>query len=253
MAMPFVAGNWKMNTSIPEAIKLAGSLREALSGIDGVTRVVCPPFISLAGVAAEFVGSKIRVGAQNMHSKPRGALTGEISGLMIKDVCQYVILGHSERRQLLGETDTFINAKVRAAMELGLIPILCVGESLEEREAGNAGVVVETQLQRGLHGLTAEQIGTTVLAYEPLWAIGTGRAATPETAQEVMELIRGELGRLARTDIAANIPLLYGGSVNAENAHEFAAQRDLDGALVGGASLNANDFAAIASAFATRE
>jgi triosephosphate isomerase len=252
MAKPFVAGNWKMNTSISEAIKLARALRPALSGVDGVTRVVCPPFISLAGVSAEFVGSELKVGAQNMHSEPKGAFTGEVSGAMLKDVCEYVILGHSERRQLLGETDEFINSKVRAAIELGLTPILCVGETLEERESGNAGAVVERQLKGGLQELTAEEIGRSVIAYEPVWAIGTGRAATPEMAQEMMSLIRGEVARLTRADIAAGVPLLYGGSVNAENALEFAAQGDLDGALVGGASLKPDDFAAIAKAFATR-
>ena len=252
MAKPFVAGNWKMNTSISEAIKLARALRPALSGIDGVTRVICPPFISLAGVSAEFVGSDIKVGAQNMHSEPKGAFTGEIAGAMLKDVCDYVILGHSERRQLLGEQDDFINAKVRAALEIGLTPILCVGETLDQREAGNAGTVVEGQLQGGLRDVSAEDVGRSVVAYEPVWAIGTGRAATPEMAQEMMGLIRYEVARLSHIEIAGNVPLLYGGSVNAENAAELAEQRDLDGALVGGASLKADDFAAIAKAFATR-
>jgi triosephosphate isomerase len=252
MAKPFVAGNWKMNTSISEAIKLARELRPALSGIDGVTRVICPPFISLAGVSAEFVGSGIKVGAQNMHSEPKGAFTGEVAGAMLKDVCDYVILGHSERRQILGEQDNFINAKLRAALEIGLTPILCVGETLDEREAGNAGTVVEGQLQGGLRDVSAEDIGRSVVAYEPVWAIGTGRAATPEMAQEVMRLIRYEVARLSHIEIAGNVSLLYGGSVNAENAAELAEQQDLDGALVGGASLKPDDFAAIAKAFATR-
>jgi triosephosphate isomerase len=252
MAKPFVAGNWKMNTSISEAIKLARELRRAISGINDVTRVVCPPFISLAGVSAELIGSELKVGAQNMHSDPKGAFTGEISGAMLKDVCEYVILGHSERRQLLGETDDFINSKVRAAIELGLTPILCVGETLEERDSGNAGAVVLRQIRRGLRELTVDGIAHSVLAYEPVWAIGTGRSATPEMAQEVMALIRGEVARVAGTDIAANVPLLYGGSVNPENALELAAQRDLDGALVGGASLKADGFATIVKAFATR-
>lgn len=252
MAKPFVAGNWKMNTSISEAIKLARALRPALSGIDGVTRVICPPFISLAGVSAEFVGSDIKVGAQNMHSESKGAFTGEVAGAMLKDVCDYVILGHSERRQLLGEQDDFINAKVCAALEIGLTPILCVGETLEEREAGKAGTVVERQLQGGLRDVSAEDIGRSVMAYEPVWAIGTGHAATPEMAQEMMGLIRYEVARLSHIEIAGNVSLLYGGSVNAENAAELAEQRDLDGALVGGASLKPDDFAAIAKAFATR-
>lgn len=252
MAKPFVAGNWKMNTTIAEAIKLARALRPALSGIDGVTRVVCPPLISLAGVSAEFVGSGIEVGAQNMHSEPKGAFTGEVAGGMLKDVCNYVILGHSERRQLLGEKDDFINAKVRAALGIGLTPILCVGETLEEREAGQAGTVVETQIQSGFRDLSAEEIGKAVVAYEPVWAIGTGRAATPEMAQEMMGLLRYEVARLSTIEIAGVVPLLYGGSVNAENCAELAREEDLDGALVGGASLKPDDFAAIARAFATR-
>jgi len=252
MARPFVAGNWKMNTSISEAIKLARALRPALTGIDGVTRVVCPPFISLTGVSAEFVGSEIKIGAQNMHPESKGAFTGEVAGPMLMDVCDYVILGHSERRQLLGEQDDFINAKVRAALEIGLTPILCVGETLDEREAGNAKAVVERQLQGGLRELTAEEIGKSVVAYEPVWAIGTGRAATPDMAQEMMGLIRYQVARLSRIDIAGMVPLLYGGSVNAENCAELAAQDDLDGALVGGASLKPGDFAAIARAFAAR-
>ena len=252
MAKPFVAGNWKMNTSIMEAIKLARELRPALSGSEGVTRVVCPPFISLAGVSAEFVGSSIQVGAQNMHSESKGAFTGEVAGSMLKDVCNYVILGHSERRQLLGEQDDFINAKVHAALEIGLTPILCVGETLDERESGSAGTVVESQLQGCLAGLSAEDIGRSVIAYEPVWAIGTGRAATPEMAQEMMGLIRYEIARLSHIEIAGNVPLLYGGSVNAENCAELAEQEDLDGALVGGASLKPADFATIAKAFAAR-
>jgi triosephosphate isomerase (TIM) len=252
MAKPFVAGNWKMNTSISEAIKLARALRPALSGIDGVTRVICPPFISLAGVSAEFVGSDIQVGAQNMHPEAKGAFTGEVAGPMLKEVCDYVILGHSERRQLLGEDDAFINAKVKAALAIGLTPILCVGETLDHREARQAGTVVERQIAGGLSDLTADDIAKCVIAYEPVWAIGTGRAATPEMAQEMMGLLRYEVARLSHIDIAGNVPLLYGGSVNAENAAELAGQPDLDGALVGGASLKPDDFAAIAKAFSVR-
>ena len=252
MAKPFVAGNWKMNTTVPEAIKLARELRPALADIDGVTRVVCPPFVSLAGVSAEFIGSGIRVGAQNMHHEAKGAFTGEIAGSMLKDLCDYVILGHSERRQLLDEQDDFINAKVRAALAVGLTPILCVGETLDERESGQANLVVSRQVQGGLRDLTAGEIGLTVVAYEPVWAIGTGRAATPEMAQEIMGAIRYEVARLATADVAREVPLLYGGSVNAENSADIAGQPDIDGALVGGASLKPADFAAIARAFAAR-
>jgi triosephosphate isomerase len=252
MATPFVAGNWKMNTTISEAIKLARELRPALAGIDGVTRVVCPPLISLAGVSAEFVGSQIGVGAQNMHPEPKGAFTGEVSGPMLKDICNYVIVGHSERRQLLGEKDAFINAKVRAALAVDLTPILCVGETLDERDANKANAIVAGQVQAGLADLTPGEVAQTVVAYEPIWAIGTGRAATPDMAQEMMAAIRFEVARVFNPETANAVSLLYGGSVNGENAPELATQADIDGALVGGASLKPADFAAIARAFATR-
>ena len=252
MATPFVAGNWKMNTTVSEAIKLARELRPALAGIEGATFVVCPPFVSLAGVQAEFVGSNVWVGAQNMHPEPKGAFTGEVAGPMLKDLCAYVILGHSERRLLLGEDDGFVNAKVKAALEVGLTPILCVGETLDQRESGHASTVVTSQLSASLKDLTADEIGKVVVAYEPVWAIGTGRAATPEIAQEMMGAIRYEVARLSHIDTAGRVPLLYGGSVNAENCAELAAQDDIDGALVGGASLKASDFATIARAFAAR-
>ena len=252
MAKPFVAGNWKMNTTIAVAIKLARELRRVLSGIDGVTCVICPPLISLTGVSAEFVGSGIEVGAQNMHSEHKGAFTGEVAGVMLKDVCNYVILGHSERRQFLGETDDFINAKVRAALGVRLTPILCVGETLEERETGQAGTVVKAQLQAAFRDVSAEDVGKAVIAYEPVWAIGTGHTATPGSAQEMMGLLRYEVARMSTIEIASTVPLLYGGSVNAENCAELAGEKDLDGALVGGASLKPGDFAAIAKAFAAR-
>ena len=252
MATPFVAGNWKMNTTISEAIKLARELRPALVGIDGVTRLVCPPFVSLAGVSAEFVGSGIHVGAQNMHSEAKGAFTGEVSGPMLKEVCEYVIVGHSERRQLLGEQDAFVSAKLRAALAVGLTPILCVGETLAERDTGQANAIVAGQVQAGFTDLTAGEAAQTVVAYEPIWAIGTGRAATSDQAQEMMAAVRYEITRLANAETAGAIPLLYGGSVNGENAPELAAKQDIDGALVGGASLKPDDFAAIARAFAIR-
>ncbi len=252
MATPFVAGNWKMNTNVAEAIALAKELRGLLSDIHGVTKVVCPPFVSLTAVSEALAGSSISLGAQNMHPGPRGAFTGEISGAMLQGLCQYVILGHSERRHILGERDDFINAKVKAALELGLTPILCVGETLEERDAGKARAVVERQLQAGLAGVGADDIARTVIAYEPVWAIGTGRAATPEIAQEMVGAIRHEVARLSHAGVAGEVPLLYGGSVNAANAAEIAAQQDIDGALVGGASLQPADFAGITRAFAAR-
>lgn len=252
MANPFVAGNWKMNTTVAEAVALAGDLRTALAGVDGATLVVCPPFVSLAGVQGELAGSNVHVGAQNMHAESKGAFTGEISALMLKDLCSHVVLGHSERRLLLGEDDAFINAKVHAALSIGLTPILCVGETLDQREAGKATSVVTEQLNRSLAGVDADQIAKVVVAYEPVWAIGTGRAATPEIAQEMMGAVRYEMAILSHIDVAGRIPLLYGGSVSPDNCGELAAQEDIDGALVGGASLKAPDFSTIAQAFADR-
>jgi triosephosphate isomerase len=248
MATPLVAGNWKMNTSVPEAAKLARDLRAALRAVSGVTLVVCPPFVSLSAVATEFAGSNIAVGAQNMHHAPSGAYTGEVSGPMLQGIGTYVILGHSERRRYQGESDEEINLKTRAALDLGLTPIVCVGETLEERDAGKANEVVGKQLTACLYDMMADDIGNAVIAYEPVWAIGTGRSATPETAQEMMLFIRETVAKLSGGS-AANIPLLYGGSVNPGNAVELAAQPDLDGALVGGASLKVDEFAAIATAF----
>jgi triosephosphate isomerase len=248
MATPLVAGNWKMNTSVPEAAKLARELRAALQAVEGVTLVVCPPFVSLSVVALELGRSNIAVGAQNMHQALNGAYTGEISGPMLQGIGTYVILGHSERRRYQGEIDEEINLKTRAALELGLTPIICVGETLEERDARQADEVVGRQLTECLRDMTATDIGNAVIAYEPVWAIGTGRSATPETAQEMMLFIRQTVATLAGGS-AANVPLLYGGSVTPGNAMELAAQPDLDGALVGGASLKVEEFAAIATAF----
>lgn len=251
MRTPLVAGNWKMNPgTVAEAATLASELRAAIEGVEGVTRVVCPPFVALAAVADALRGSDVAVGAQNMHPEAKGAFTGEISASMIAGLCGYVVLGHSERRHLLGEEDSFINAKVKAALGAGLTPILCVGETLAEREAGRAEAVVEAQLQGGLDGVGAGDVARVVIAYEPVWAIGTGRAATSETAQEMIASARRQVARLSGAGIADEAPVLYGGSVNPGNADELAAQPDIDGALVGGASLVPADFAAIVRAFA---
>ncbi|MEX2430416.1 MAG: triose-phosphate isomerase [Dehalococcoidia bacterium] len=252
MANPFVAGNWKMHTTLAEAVELAGALRSPLSEVQGVTRVVCPPFVSLAEVKRVLAESPIAVGAQNMHPEPKGAFTGEVAGAMLQGVCTHVVLGHSERRQLFGEQDGFINEKVHTALALGLTPILCVGETLEEREANQASAVVERQLSRGLNGISADDVAQVVIAYEPVWAIGTGRAATPDIAQEMIGGIRGHIATLVHAAAAAQVPVLYGGSVNAKNAAELAAQQDIDGALVGGASLQPAEFVEIAKAFAAR-
>ena len=253
MATPLVAGNWKMNPpTVAEAVALAQALREPLSAAEGVERVVCPPFVALTAVADALAGSPIALGAQNVHPEPKGAFTGEVAGAMLKGVCSHVIVGHSERRHGVGETDGFVNAKVLAVLGLGMTPVLCVGETLEERDAGEASAVVERQTAAGVAGVASGDLGRVVLAYEPVWAIGTGRAATPETAQEMLGGIRAHLGRLTDSATAAQVRLLYGGSVNAANAAELAALPDVDGALVGGASLDPDAFVAIAKAFAGR-
>jgi triosephosphate isomerase len=243
MPIPFVAGNWKMNTTIAGATTLATGIRDSLGTVSSVEIVLCPPFISLAAVRDVIRGSVIKVGAQNMHFESTGAFTGEVSPLMLQDLCDYVILGHSERRQLFGETDPLVNRKVKAAFQNGLRPILCVGETLEQREQGQAGAVVSQQLRAGLAGVV--DITGLVVAYEPVWAIGTGRAATPETAAEVMggtvlETLRSLFGSAAN-----DVSLVYGGSVNPGNAAGFVSLSCIHGALVGGASLQAPQFVEI--------
>ena len=244
MPTPIVAGNWKMNTVVPEAIVLAAELRNALDAISGVEKVVCPPFVSLMAVKGLLDGSSVKVGAQNMHHAEKGAFTGEVSPGMLAGLCQYVILGHSERRQLFGETDDTINRKVQAAIEIGLKPILCVGERLEEREGGRAEDVVTQQLRGGLEGVSS--VETVAVAYEPVWAIGTGVAATSEIAEAMMAAIRQALADLYSEDTARDVPLLYGGSVTPDNVAEYASRPNINGALVGGASLNAQSFGGIA-------
>ena len=244
MPTPIVAGNWKMNTVVPEAIVLAAELRNALDAISGVEKVVCPPFVSLMAVKGLLDGSSVKLGAQNMHHAEKGAFTGEVSPGMVAGLCQYVILGHSERRQLFGETDDTINRKVQAAIEVGLKPILCVGERLDEREGGRAEDVVTQQLRGGLEGVSS--VETVAVAYEPVWAIGTGVAATSDIAEAMMAAIRQALADLYSADTARDVPLLYGGSVTPDNAAEYASQTNINGALVGGASLNAQSFVEIA-------
>jgi triosephosphate isomerase len=247
MAKPFIAGNWKMNTTVSEALALVRDMRGPLEAIRGTTCVVCPPFVSLAAVAEELYGSAIGVAAQNMHPEAKGAFTGEVSPAMLEGLCDYVILGHSERRHLFGEEDAFINRKVHAALSKNLVPILCVGETLAEREAGKAQNVVSRQVREGLAGVDAA-LGTLVLAYEPVWAIGTGKAADGAAAQEVMGLMRSLLRDITGDARAEATSLLYGGSVTPDNVAEFAGQQDIDGALVGGASLRSELFVDIARA-----
>ncbi len=245
MPIPIVAGNWKMNTSVAEAVELARAVLGPLDGVEGVEKVLFPPFISLEAVSKVIQGSSIELGAQNMHHQQKGAFTGEISPAMLAGLCRYVILGHSERRQHFGEDDGLINLKLKAALEAGLRPILCVGETLEQRQASEADAVVSLQVKAGLRGL--DNISGLVVAYEPKWAIGTGVAATPDTASEIMGgVILTALSQLYGKEMAGQVPLLYGGSVTPDNVEEFVKEASVHGALVGGASLGAGQFVEIA-------
>jgi len=251
MRTPVVAANWKMNTTVAEAPDLARALLEQIAPFTNVERVICPPFVSLTTLGPLLAGTGVGLGAQNMHWEKSGAYTGEVSALMLADVCQYVILGHSERRQYFGETDESVNKKVKAALAHGLIPIVCVGENLAENEAGETAAVVTRQARGAYAGLTADEALKTIVAYEPVWAIGTGRAATPAGANAVIGLhIRGALADLYSGAVADQVRVQYGGSVNAANAVDLMTQPDIDGALVGGASLKPAEFAAIVRAAA---
>ena len=253
MRQPFVAGNWKMFKTVAEARHLVSELVPGLQSIKGVEKVLCPPFTDLMAVAALLEGTAIGLGAQNMHWEPTGACTGEISPAMVAEWCKYIIIGHSERRQYFAETDTTVNRKVRAALAQGLVPIVCVGETLAEYEANRTSEVVSRQIKLGLSGLELTEAAAVslVVAYEPVWAIGTGKAATSPGANAVVaDVIRPGLAELFGTTIAQGVRVLYGGSVKADNAAEFFTQPDIDGALVGGASLKAADFTAITQAAA---
>jgi len=249
MRKPFVAGNWKMNLDHKGGVALAAALKGQVGRVDEVTMAVCPPFVYLKAVADALAGSNIAVGAQNMYVEPKGAYTGEVGGPMLLDVgCTYVILGHSERRHVIGEQDEFINTKVRRALEFGLKPILCVGEKIEQRQADQTEQVVSTQVRRGLQGVGAEQMGDVTLAYEPVWAIGTGLNATPQQAEEVHAMIRALVGELYDGEVAENLVIQYGGSVKPDNTTDLMAMPNVDGALVGGASLKAEQFVPIIEA-----
>ncbi|HEX67821.1 MAG TPA: triose-phosphate isomerase [bacterium] len=239
-----IAGNWKMHKTNEEAEKLARGLLEVVKPRDNVKMVLCPPFTALERVSKVIEGSFIELGAQNLFYEKEGAYTGEISPLMLKSVgCRYVIIGHSERRKYFKETDELINRKIRSAIQEGLIPIFCVGETLEERERGKAQVVVERQVREGLKDIDRE--GEVVIAYEPVWAIGTGRTATPETASQMHKFIRAIIGEIWGEVKAQEITILYGGSVKPENIDSLMSQDEIDGVLVGGASLDVNSFARI--------
>jgi triosephosphate isomerase (TIM) len=251
---PIVAGNWKMNTTLGEAMALATALREPLTSLERVETVVCPPFISLAAVRDVLVGgqaSSIGLGAQNCHFEEKGAFTGEVSPVMLADLgCGYVILGHSERRQFFGETDEGVARKLRAAQTQGLVPIVCVGENLDQRESGQTDVIVGTQVRAALADLSVGQLDKLVVAYEPIWAIGTGHAATSAQANETIGAIRGIIAKLFGREAADGVRIQYGGSVTPANAAELFSQPEIDGALVGGASLKAPDFVTICEAAA---
>lgn len=252
MRQPFIAGNWKMYKNIEQARQLVIELGAGLAGIRGVEKVLCPPFTSLLAVRALLEGTDLGLGAQNMHWENEGAYTGEVSPAMVAELCKYVILGHSERRTYFGETDATVNLKTKAALAHGLIPIVCVGETLVEYEAGQTGEVVERQVRLGLAGLDIAEDFPLVIAYEPVWAIGTGRASTAVSANAVIaDIIRIAVAGLYGDIVAQSVRVLYGGSVKASNAAEFFNQPDIDGALVGGASLKASEFIAIVQAAAS--
>jgi triosephosphate isomerase len=246
-----VAGNWKMHKTVEESTVLIRDLMPGLQAVEGVTSIICPPFTALAPAAALMKGSSVHLGAQNLFWEEQGAFTGEISPGMVAELAEYVILGHSERRAIFFDTDDFVNKKILASLLAGLKPIFCVGESLEENEAGKTGEVVSRQIRSGLRDVDLNQMGEVMIAYEPVWAIGTGKAATPETANQIIkQYIRGELVKLYSAHTAELVPVLYGGSVKPGNAKEFFKQPDIDGALVGGACLKALDFIQITEAAA---
>ncbi len=241
MRRPILAGNWKMNMTIADATDFVRSIRRGLNAIKTVDRVLCPPFTALATLNELLTATEIGLGAQNMHWEESGAYTGEIAAAMVKELCQYVILGHSERRALFGETDEGVNLKIKAALAHGLLPIVCVGETEAEYDAGSTEQVVGGQVRGSLAGLTATEVSGLVIAYEPVWAIGTGKAATPAGAGSVIGLtIRGTISELYDEATAQAVRVQYGGSVKPANVAEFMAHPDIDGALVGGASLKAD-------------
>jgi triosephosphate isomerase len=246
MRTPFIAGNWKMHKTVEETVALIRELRAALDGLPGCDVAVCPPFPALAAAHHALAGSTIGLGAQNMHWQEQGAFTGEVSPRMLQGLCDYVIVGHSERRNLFGESDEMVNRKLHAALAHGLKPILCVGENLQQNQAGETETFVGAQVRAALVGITAEQARLVTVAYEPIWAIGTGLPATGAGANGIVGgTVRSTLAELYGVDLAAGLRIQYGGSVKPDNIAEFMAQPEIDGALVGGASLRAADFAAI--------
>jgi triosephosphate isomerase len=251
MRKPFVAGNWKMNKTVDQATLLVADMLPGLEAVKTVDRVVCPPFTSLMVISGMLAGTEVGLGAQNLHWEESGAFTGELSPAMVKEFCQYVIIGHSERRAYFGDTDETVNKKVKAAIAIGLTPIVCVGETLDEYEAGKTGDVVARQVKNGLKEIEAKDAEKLVVAYEPIWAIGTGKAASAEEAQDVIgNVVRKNLAVAFGDEVAQKIRILYGGSVKAGNAADFFGKPDIDGGLIGGAALKAEDFVKIVEAAA---
>jgi triosephosphate isomerase len=243
MRIPLIAGNWKMNTTVSEAMELVNKMRPELDRIDNVEKVICPPFVSLAAIKELIKGSTLKLGAQNLYFEEKGAYTGEISPLMLAELCEFVIVGHSERRQYFHETIEVVDKKVKAALKVGLKPILCIGETLEENELGKTEEILTRQLSSSSN--RAYYLGGLILAYEPIWAIGTGRAASGKQANQTIGFIRRHISQQYGKGIAQEVRILYGGSVTADNIAEFINQPEIDGALVGGASIKANEFLSI--------
>jgi triosephosphate isomerase len=243
MRIPFVAGNWKMNTAASEAERLVLEMLDGLDKIKEVEKVLCPPFVSLVGISMMLQNSSIKLGAQNMYFEAKGAYTGEISPLMLRELCTFVILGHSERRWYFGESDEIVNKKVKAALANGLKPILCIGERLEENVTGKTKEVISRQVTAALSGI--DPVRDLVIAYEPVWAIGTGKAASGEQARATIHFVRDNVAELWDKSIAQDLRILYGGSVTSANIAEFISYPEIDGALVGGASLKAEEFMTI--------
>jgi len=246
MRKPIIAGNWKMYKTVDEAVAMVRELQGLVSGITEVEAVVCPPYIALDAVIKAINGTNIAVGAQNMHWEEQGAFTGEVSPVMLKEAgCKYVIIGHSERREYFAETDEGVNKKVKSAFAHGLLPIVCVGEKLAEREQGTTELVVKSQVEKSLAGLEESQVSKLVVAYEPVWAIGTGKTASAEDAQQVIGYIREIIAGMYGSVLAEKVRIQYGGSVKPDNIAGLMKQKDIDGALVGGASLEAKSFSAL--------
>jgi triosephosphate isomerase (TIM) len=246
MRVPILAGNWKMNKTAGEAVALVKAMKEGLMALPGTERVVCPPFLAIPDIARLLAGTDIKVGAQDLYWEKSGAFTGEVAPSMLAEFCQYVIIGHSERREFFGETDAGVNKKIKAALAVGLLPIVCVGESLSLRQAGQTESWIIAQVHAALDSLTPEQVTELVIAYEPIWAIGTGLAATAEEAERVCgQVVRATLSEIYGASVANAVRIQYGGSVKGSNALELMGKPNIDGALVGGASLNAAEFVSI--------